>query len=306
MSGDPNGQPYLSWTDDSGTTQTLIFDLVESEEWSSGSDISEHPVEAGANVTDHVRPRLRQVKLRIFATNQPIDSNQWANAVFGPGDVITMPGPTWKKGNGQFDVARWNNQLLERALALTAGGAIGGAVGGALGGGALGGAIGAVAGSALGGALFGGKVETDHYDTGIGLAPSPAPRPFTPMLWSMDNPDDYVLKTIALLGALRSSSQTVDFFGSKDICVGPPGIGGMAIEEFVWVRSEGEGTGASLSLGLKEIRIVSTTTVPAPKASLPRAKKKVSKGNKQPSELDDLLSGIAKAFAAGRKAGNEA
>jgi len=72
---------YLSWTD---TTQLaaaglpnfaeMHFDAVISEEHDNASEVTEHTVEQGAAVVDHVRPLARRVTLEVFTSNTPIGS----------------------------------------------------------------------------------------------------------------------------------------------------------------------------------------------------------------------------------------
>jgi hypothetical protein len=300
---------YLSWTDASGATQTLIFDLVEKEDWNGPSDITQSPVENGANITDHIRPGLRTVTLQIFLTNSPIESNQWTDMDFGAGDTVVLPARQLlvQPWDGKIQAPRWENNILAKALAMTAGGAIGSAVGGALGGagGAIGGAIGAAAGSALGGALFKPHLEVDTIQTDGKTRQPTRPAPFTPIALTPATPGDYVQQTLALLESLRAAGQTVDVIGSKQACIGPTGIGGMGFANIASSRGSETGAGATLTLSLCEVRIVSTQLVVAPKPSVPRAKKPSSKGNQQGSELADELAAAAKAFAAGFRAGDQ-
>lgn len=298
---------YLSWTDAAGATQTLIFDLVEKEDWDGPSDITQSPVERGPNVTDHIRPGLRTCQLQVFLTNSPIEANQWTDMNFGAGDTVVLPARQLlvKPWDGKIQAPRWENNILAKALAMTAGGAIGGAVGGALGGGALGGAIGAVAGSALGGALFAPHLEVDTIQTNGQTKQPTKPAPFTPLALTPATPGDFVQQTLSLLESLRAAGQTVDVIGSKQACIGPTGIGGMGFANIASSRSQETGAGATLTLTLTEIRIVSTQTVVAPKPSVPRAKKPVSKGNQQGSELADEIAAAAKAAAAGYRAGEQ-
>jgi hypothetical protein len=48
--------PFLEWEDDSGSTQRLYADVQLSEETTLPASVSEHPIEAGADITDHYRP----------------------------------------------------------------------------------------------------------------------------------------------------------------------------------------------------------------------------------------------------------
>lgn len=65
----------ITWTDDSGAAQTLELDVDLQESHDLASDITEHPVEEGADVTDHVRPRLRRVTIEGYVSDTPWITN---------------------------------------------------------------------------------------------------------------------------------------------------------------------------------------------------------------------------------------
>jgi hypothetical protein len=65
----------ITWEDDGGAAQTLELDADLQEAHDLGSDITEHPVEEGADVTDHVRPRLRRVTIEGYVTDTPMITN---------------------------------------------------------------------------------------------------------------------------------------------------------------------------------------------------------------------------------------
>lgn len=65
----------ITWTDDAGAAQTLELDVDLQESHDLASDITEHPVEEGADVTDHVRPRLRRVTVEGFVSDTPWITN---------------------------------------------------------------------------------------------------------------------------------------------------------------------------------------------------------------------------------------
>lgn len=48
------------------------FDVITQETHTLTNDITEHPVESGANVTDHVRSQLDTIALEVFVSNAPI------------------------------------------------------------------------------------------------------------------------------------------------------------------------------------------------------------------------------------------
>lgn len=55
----------------SGELRVIDFDIITGEEHNISSTVSEHPVEEGANITDHVRPNLTRVQLKGVASDTP-------------------------------------------------------------------------------------------------------------------------------------------------------------------------------------------------------------------------------------------
>lgn len=56
-----------------GTTSAVEFDCTLTETHSSSAKATEHPVEEGANVSDHVRPELDRVQIEGVITNTPLN-----------------------------------------------------------------------------------------------------------------------------------------------------------------------------------------------------------------------------------------
>ncbi len=50
------------------------FDVITGEQHDLSATVSEHPVEEGANIADHVRPDLQRLSLKAFVTDTPINS----------------------------------------------------------------------------------------------------------------------------------------------------------------------------------------------------------------------------------------
>lgn len=295
-------QAYLSWTDASGATATLIFDLVESEEWSRSSEVSQNPVEQGANITDNVRPQNRKCTLKVFATNEPIGSSQWGDATLDP-STVTLPGqPAFAPFDGIIDVQLWDSHLQERILAGSVAGLLGSAIGGAIGGGVAGRIASSAidAGLDLADELLAGNLVVVPTATNAGLSPTRG-ETIQPLTYQFDEDEgDFVLQTIQLLATLHDTAQTIDVIGTKDSCIGVvPGLGGMAITSLTHVRGMGEGTGASITIGLEQIRVATTTTVPAPAPTLPRAAAPVKKGNQETDDLASAAADAANAFVKG-------
>lgn len=60
----------ISWTDEAGVFQVISVDATMSERHSADADVTEDPVEAGANATDNVRQKARTLALDIFVSDQ--------------------------------------------------------------------------------------------------------------------------------------------------------------------------------------------------------------------------------------------
>lgn len=61
----------ITWTDDAGAVISLELDVDLQESHDLSSEITEHPVEEGADVMDHVRPRLRRVSVEGYVSDTP-------------------------------------------------------------------------------------------------------------------------------------------------------------------------------------------------------------------------------------------
>jgi hypothetical protein len=68
---------FLEWVDSTSGFAlggVLTFDVVRSEMHEISSEITEHSVETGVAVADHVRPNVDKVVLEVFVSNTPINS----------------------------------------------------------------------------------------------------------------------------------------------------------------------------------------------------------------------------------------
>lgn len=276
MSARPTPGAYLSWTPTGGSPQTLIFDAVEGEEWDLGATVTEHPVEEGADVADNVRVSLAKVSLDVFVSNEPVGPSQWATPTV-VSQPLSVKVAAWTPGTGVITVQGWESELAERAAATSAGGLVAGPPG-------------AVAAALLSGALIGPHATATPVQTDAGLVPGTAPSLTAQTLQFLD-PDDFVARTIALLELLRDQAQLFDVIGSKNA------RGNMVIETLQPKRDESTGTGARITLGLKEIRIVQTALVVAPKPSIPRGAPPTSKGPQNTTDAPAQLASTAASFA---------
>jgi hypothetical protein len=62
----------LEWTDGNGDPQAIDFDASERETYEGTTEVTEHAVEQGAPVSDHVRPNAETFVFEAWVSNQPI------------------------------------------------------------------------------------------------------------------------------------------------------------------------------------------------------------------------------------------
>lgn len=58
---------------DTDTSLIVVFDLTVSEGHEATSEVTEHPVEQGSNIADHVRQNPQGLSLEMYVTNTPIE-----------------------------------------------------------------------------------------------------------------------------------------------------------------------------------------------------------------------------------------
>lgn len=64
---------------DDGSSRVVTFDAILDELHETVSQVTEHPVESGVDVTDHVRPLPDRVNLVGYVSNQPIVVNPFTS-----------------------------------------------------------------------------------------------------------------------------------------------------------------------------------------------------------------------------------
>ncbi len=254
---------YLVTADGS---QALTFDLVESESWDENAEVTDYNVEIGPDVTDNVRVNTAVCNLEIFATNEPLGSNSFDQAELDTLPITIAAPDQPAKTPTTITVPEWDNGIALRAALTGAGDVVGGALGGKTGT-LIGGAVGALAG-----ALLDGPGERDlPIMPNVGLDPTKG-QTVTAQTLQFSTSQDFVQKTIDQLRAWKNAAQLLTVVGTKG------SVDNMVIEKLNYTADSDTGTGRSITLGLREIRIVQTVTVNAPKPTLPRARTPVSKG----------------------------
>lgn len=254
--GSPAPKAVVQFIDASGANNTLTFDAVVKEEWDEGADITEHAVEVGSNIADHVRVKLITCSLQVYISNEPLgvasNSGQGANQPTETPTSLNVPTVTWTKHSRDLIYPIWENQILARSLFQLAAGTVGDVAGGG-----TGSAIGAIGGELLAGLLFQGKAVTVATPTTAGLSPVVQPGP-TALVNLFADETDYVAAMHTALSTLKSSAQLFSVLGTKKV------LFPMAIESLDFSRSAETGSGENITIGFKEMRIVTTQVVPAP------------------------------------------
>lgn len=64
---------HIFWELPSGSFAVIEYDAVTSENHNTDAAITDHPVEVGANITDHVRTEPTRVSQEIIITNTPVN-----------------------------------------------------------------------------------------------------------------------------------------------------------------------------------------------------------------------------------------
>ena len=249
----PGIQPAIQWVDETGATYQLEFDCVVTEDWpDEGATVTEHPVEEGADIADHVRAKLPTYTLTIRQSNEPF-TNAGTN-----GDVpdltstqLVFPIVQLVAASAGITFQEWQNNILARALVADAGAVVGAAAGGSTGA-AVGSAVGGLAASLL---FAPQAVTSNAVIQGSTLAKGQGS--VTPSVYTYPG-IDYVEQVQALLVQLKEAATQFTVIGTKQT---EPN---MVIETLSFHRDQGTGTGQDLTIGFKQVRIVTTQTVALP------------------------------------------
>jgi len=253
----PAPQAYLTWTDTTGATQWATFDVVVSEEWGEDAEVTEHPVEQGANVGDHVRVKLVTCKLKVFVSQEPIDASPFLGTAGSRSFAqdtptrINLPAPSWVPASGVLIVPQWDNLIELRAL----GGALVGLTGALSG---PGGQVAGLVGNVAAAALLGGIETETVVNTDAGLLPPGPAAPAFPVVQRYASATDFVRAMHDLLKSLKNSAQLLTLVGRKNVQAN------MAIDGLTFLSEDRTGTGEDVNISLREIRVVQTQQVAAP------------------------------------------
>lgn len=261
---------YLTWQDAADDMQQLLFDLVKTADYDFGVDVTEHPVEKGSDITDNVRVKTDEATLELVLTNEPIESNNWATLIQGPQPLSVPSPPPPVSAAPILEYDKWSNMITERALTTGAGGFIGGAAGGP-----IGSIVGAAAGGVLGALLFQPHATPVVQPIDTSQFASPV-LPMVAQTFSFVDDEDFVAKAINVLRTLKDNAQLFDLIEPRLV------ISDVVIASMKVHRAQETGTGATITLQMKQIRFVDTVTVPAPTPIIPTAQPVANAGEQNP------------------------
>jgi hypothetical protein len=241
--GPPVNIPTVPPDPFAGPSQIIWFDATNVEGHGLSAEVTEHPVEDGPDITDHIRPQQDTFTMTAFVTNHPhhtVDQilaklPRQANLVWGAQEGSIKPLSI------QYTTAPFVPGLSNAI-------------------------------NAVGNALASGQ--------GI-----QGQKTFITQTLQFDNQFDNVSEVYEALKALKDDATLVEVVTSIR------SYENMIVKDVKMERDSQTGDGARFVIEFKEIRVVTTATVPAPKEVSAQAK--VDKGVKgsKPVQAQELVSG---------------
>lgn len=222
-----------------GAEKSFFFELTRAETHTYEQDVTEHPVERGFNVTDHVRPVPVKVDIEVVQSQTPLYSDRISQGAV----PITVNTRAYSPVNKKLAVDPYFPPALSGPANL-----VGAAVRG------------------IGDAIFGPKV----YSADL-LEGTDATAKHVALLDKHAAFYDYVGNAIKILDKLRDDSQLVTLVTSNKL------YRNMVLVSNTW-RREGPKGLVVFSLSFRHIRIVDTKQGKVPKAAEVRAVPVKNKG----------------------------
>lgn len=267
-SGDtPAPQAYLEYVDAATNFQTIIFDVVISEDWpDQGTTVTEHNVEVGADVADHVRVKLATCELKIYSSNEPLSV---ASGLISYGVIPTTPTRTgvvldvptvrFTSSPQVLSFQAWDNPIALRELIGDTYRAIGGATGSR-----TGAAVGQTGGDLTTSLLLQAQAVPMIQAVDAQISTSSIQYDnITVQVDTWGTPTDFVARLHGLLLDLKNAATQFTVVGTKQA------MSPMVIESLAFHRDKDTGSGEEITIGFKQVRIVTTDTVPNPTPFLP-------------------------------------
>lgn len=245
-------------------TSSLYFDVVTNEEPSFPNTIAEHVVEEGPDVADNIRVGLNTIELEVFITKEPMNAQGGA----GPGSPgnpgggsigwATVSGAVGSLTSLNFQTPNGTQPILPQVQGIQVPEWFQLPIGVLI--------LGAIATALV-------NPQNVPMVASIGSPPTLGINVGAKVLTFTGANFDPVQLTHDQLKYLRDTSQLIEVVGSKGT------YDNMTIENLTMKRTEGEGSGATFTISLKQVRLVSSTTVAAPVPTKPGGNTQVQKGS---------------------------
>jgi hypothetical protein len=241
------------------------FDAVLQEKHEITSTITEHPVEEGSNIADHVRPDPIVLNIQGVVTNTPIvaigtDGWQRTPQILGPGEYhIEEAKPKDPPGTPPIIISPPQPPLLGL---LSLNGAV----------------------NALSNAIFGDGTFTLQQSSDRNTLPNQRYNALVDVSSLVRN---FIAEALSVLTQLRDEATLCTVIAPHK---GP--YNNMVVTKVMFSRGSSEAGKGTFDIELREIRIVSSAVVAAPKPSIPRANPPVTSGAQAPAPTTDPQAGI--------------
>jgi hypothetical protein len=112
----------IMWTTDTGIVESIAVDASISEGYEHSAEVTEHPVERGAAIADHVRPNNGTVVIEGIVTNAPITvpttqmdgvTGSFQRIDLGTKNGLKLGEATVLKFDSSFDRVRRVNEAIQ-------------------------------------------------------------------------------------------------------------------------------------------------------------------------------------------------
>jgi hypothetical protein len=101
---------------DDGSGRVITFDVIQNELHETVVEVTDHPVEVGINVSDHIRPLPERLTLAAFTTNQPISRNPFTQRGTVTGQRLDIPQFTLPTSSAVLALQNAQNTPLEASV----------------------------------------------------------------------------------------------------------------------------------------------------------------------------------------------
>lgn len=241
----PDAKNQLWIAGDGAPAYYMDLHLVVSTSHDHSSEVTEHAVERGANVVDHIRPRPDEVTMQIYISNSPIDDARMSV------EPVELALPTETRELTSLPLKLPENP----GPPLLSVGGISNAIG-----------------SLVDKIFSSPKV----YAASVYGPAQRGSRPVTAMLGRFSQEFDAVQEALAKLEALKANATLLQVYTPKRA------YDSMVLTSIKMSRGADDGDGATLSLTFRSIRLVEAKRTRAPASSL--AKPQDNKGAQVPAE----------------------